>query len=135
MFKIKTKLKDIIVLLRPYQWIKNLFIFAPFFFAFDYSLEKFLRVLLGFILFSFVASAVYVLNDLKDIEEDKLHPVKKNRPLASGKISYKTAYILIGILLLPSFSIAYFISLIFFIVVATYFILNYFIVLNSRMFL
>lgn len=82
--------------MRIQQWVKNLAIFLPLFFGaklFDhYLLLKSLHAFLGF---SFVASAVYILNDLRDIEHDRQHPEKRNRPLAAGKISKNEALIII----------------------------------------
>jgi len=79
-------------LLRPKQWIKNGFIFAPLFFAHAFiSLEAWLLTLLAALAFLLISCTVYVANDLKDVEEDRIHPVKKNRPLASGEVSQNTA--------------------------------------------
>lgn len=92
-------MKPLLALIRPHQWIKNLFVFAPFFFVFDFSGEKFVSTALGFFLFCLAASAMYILNDYHDIEEDRLHPIKKNRPLANGLVSQKSAVVWMGILL------------------------------------
>ncbi len=89
----------IIKLLRPQHYIKNLFIFAPALFAFSFSFETIVNEILAFIFFSLTASAVYIFNDLQDVEEDRLHPQKKFRPLASGEVSMATAWILIVSLL------------------------------------
>ncbi len=78
---------SLIRLLRPEQWIKNLFMFIPAFFAgalFDF--EVLLKVSLGFFSFCFAASGVYVINDHRDIEADRNHPEKRHRPLASGEV-------------------------------------------------
>ena len=86
-------MKPIITLLRPHQYIKNLFIFAPLLFSFHFSAGSMLSTIIAFILFCLIASSIYVLNDLMDIEEDKKHPSKKNRPLASGEVDKKNAKI------------------------------------------
>ena len=86
---------EIFKLLRIHQYIKNLFIFAPLFFTFSFTMDKFISVSIAFILFSIIASSIYVFNDLMDIEEDKKHPSKRFRPLASGKVSKQNAKILI----------------------------------------
>lgn len=79
-------------LLRPKQWIKNAFIFAPLFFAHQFvHLQGWYLTLLAVGAFVCMSSAVYVGNDIKDIEEDKLHPTKKRRPLASGDVSVARA--------------------------------------------
>ena len=80
--------------MRPHQWVKNLFVLAPLIFAHKlFDLPMALRVLVGFTSFCLLASAVYVLNDLADVQLDRAHPIKKNRPIASGKISEGTARI------------------------------------------
>lgn len=93
-------LPAIIRLLRPKQWIKNGFVAAPLFFTPEkVSAGSLLDVLAGFAVFCMVASAVYCLNDLRDAEADRGHPVKKNRPVASGAISPATAMIMMALLL------------------------------------
>jgi 4-hydroxybenzoate polyprenyltransferase len=79
-------------LLRPHHFIKNLFVFIPWLFArrFD-ALEELPSLLLIFLLFSLTAGAIYIFNDLCDLEEDRRHPLKKLRPLADGQISGKLA--------------------------------------------
>ena len=100
------KYKSVLRLLRIPQWIKNLFIFLPVFFGLKfYEVDKLINAFVAFFGFSFVASAVYIFNDLLDINEDKLHPIKRSRPLASGTIKIKEACILIFVLLVIGFSI------------------------------
>ncbi|MCW5519864.1 UbiA prenyltransferase family protein [Aureitalea sp. L0-47] len=91
---------EIVKLLRVHQWVKNFFVFLPLFFS-GRVLEQnlFLNALWAFFLFSLAASFIYVINDYRDIEKDKLHEVKRLRPLASGKIS-KSHAVVIAILLL-----------------------------------
>jgi 4-hydroxybenzoate polyprenyltransferase len=82
----------IVALLRPHQWIKNLFVAAPLFFTpHAVSSTAIGRVILGVICFSAFSSAIYVLNDWCDREGDRLHPVKRSRPLASGEVAPRTA--------------------------------------------
>jgi 4-hydroxybenzoate polyprenyltransferase len=93
---------DYIRLLRPKQWLKNLFVFA----ALVFSRNAFDKDLLGltvaaFFLFCILSSGVYVLNDIMDQERDRSHPVKKNRPIAAGRISVGMAW-LYGSLLLAA---------------------------------
>src|SRR5258706_14173670 len=79
-------------LLRLHHWPKNAFIFIPAFFAGVLRDWTLIFILVqGFFCFGFVSSAVYIINDYRDRETDRLHPTKKNRPLASGKISETTA--------------------------------------------
>ncbi len=85
--------------MRPHQWVKNVFVLAPVIFAQDlFELNRVVRALLGFVCFSLLASSVYVLNDLMDVEADRAHPVKKNRPIASGEVSEGTAKVVMVVL-------------------------------------
>jgi len=115
---------SILHLLRPHQYIKNLFVFAPLFFSFSFALMDVIKTSVVFILFSLLASSIYVFNDLMDIEEDKQHPKKKFRPLASGKISIDSAKVVILLLSTISLFCAYFLSTDLFIVLLIYFVLN-----------
>ncbi len=94
-------IKNLIQLLRIPQWIKNLFVFVPLLFSlhlFEYN--YFIKSLYGFILFSFSSSLIYVFNDIIDVKSDAAHPVKKLRPLPSGKIKILTAWIIATVLLI-----------------------------------
>ena len=82
-----------IKILRVEQCIKNLVIFLPAIFANKFSLIFDENLIIVFLGFSIIASSTYIYNDLKDLEQDKLHPVKKNRPLAKGDISIEKAKI------------------------------------------
>ncbi len=91
-------MKKYLKLLRVEQWVKNLFVILPLFFAGKLmDADLFIQSLFAFFIFSFSASFVYIINDYNDIESDRKHPEKKNRPLAAGTISKKTA---IGLLVL-----------------------------------
>jgi 4-hydroxybenzoate polyprenyltransferase len=87
--------------MRPKQWTKNVILFAPLIFSQNlFHTQSFLRVLEAFILFTFLSGSVYIFNDLMDIEKDRCHPKKSQRPLASGKLKPANAIIssiLIGI--------------------------------------
>lgn len=96
------KAKALLRLLRVHQYIKNLFIFAPLFFTFSFDYELVLECTLAFLFFSLLASSVYIFNDLQDLQSDRLHPIKKLRPVASGVISQKSA-ILVAIVLILIF--------------------------------
>lgn len=92
-------MKKYIKLIRAKHWLKNGLIFLPIFFSLNlFNLNYFLTCLLAFIVFCFTSSIVYILNDMSYIEKDKLHPVKKFRPLASGEVSKKQAYIVMLLL-------------------------------------
>ncbi|MDR2511853.1 MAG: UbiA prenyltransferase family protein [Bacteroidales bacterium] len=87
--------KSAIQLLRPLQWAKNVFIFLPLFFNASFGhLHLLFSCVIAFIAFSLAASSVYCFNDILDLDADKLHPEKCKRPIASGKVSKKQAYIL-----------------------------------------
>ncbi len=99
-------LLDIIKLMRPNQYIKNLFIILPLFFAMKITDTELLNnAFIAFIAFSLTASAVYILNDYHDIEEDRQHPKKKDRPLASGAISKPQAIGIMAILFVAGFTL------------------------------
>lgn len=94
-------MKEYIKLIRPFHWIKNILIFVPLFFGGQITnIHKLGILVLGFISFSFVASSVYIINDIQDAEKDRKHPKKKFRPIASGKISKVNAAKFLVILLI-----------------------------------
>jgi 4-hydroxybenzoate polyprenyltransferase len=115
----------VLQLLRIKQWVKNLFLFIPSFFAGDLLNIEIIKILsVGALSFSLIASAIYVINDFRDRHVDKLHPRKKFRPLASGAIQEKTAIFLVIILLLIGLTTAFFLSHLFFFLVCAYVVLN-----------
>nr|WP_307894274.1 decaprenyl-phosphate phosphoribosyltransferase [Clostridium botulinum] len=84
-----------IALMRPKQWIKNFFVFAAIIFSGNLTNEIILKNnIITFILFCLTSSTIYILNDIVDLEKDKKHPEKKNRPLPSGRVSKSTAIIM-----------------------------------------
>lgn len=92
-------MKLILKQLRAKQWVKNLFVFIPLFVAGEFgNLEKLLRTLVAFAFFCAASSMIYVINDLVDLEKDRLHPEKSKRPLASGRLSVSTGWILVAVL-------------------------------------
>lgn len=92
-------MKKYLKLLRVEQWVKNVFIFLPLFFAgYLTNNDLFIKSIFAFIVFSLVASSIYIINDYLDIESDRKHPEKSKRPLASGEISKNTAKIIFVIL-------------------------------------
>ncbi|MCZ2084448.1 MAG: decaprenyl-phosphate phosphoribosyltransferase [Flavobacteriales bacterium] len=87
-------------LLRIEQWVKNLFVFLPLFFSGNIThLDLLIKSIFAFVIFSFTASSIYIINDYSDIESDRKHPEKKNRPLASGLISKSSARVILVLLL------------------------------------
>lgn len=98
-----------IKLLRIKHYVKNFLIFLPMFFAQELTDPKSLiQTFIGFITFSLVTSIVYIYNDLQDVEHDKLHPIKKNRPIASGKVKITTAKNIALLLVFISLSLSVF---------------------------
>ncbi|MFB6226514.1 MAG: decaprenyl-phosphate phosphoribosyltransferase [Candidatus Paceibacteria bacterium] len=121
MKKIKSYLQE----MRTRQWIKNLLVFAPL--IFDQRLFQTNLVIdsfLAFISFCLVASSIYVINDICDVEEDRKHPKKKHRPIAAGKISVLHAKVFSFLLAITALTIAYFVDLYFLLVLVTYVIFN-----------
>lgn len=85
-------LKYFLLSLRPKQWVKNVFIFAPMIFSLHMFQAGYIwRSLLAFALFSLVTGTTYVFNDVLDRDRDRLHPLKKNRPIASGRLKIRVA--------------------------------------------
>ena len=92
-------MKDIIRIIRPQQWVKNMFVFIPLFFGGSlFDLSDWLASAVAFVEFSLAASAVYCLNDIVDVEADRRHPTKCLRPIAAGKVSVRHATVLAVVL-------------------------------------
>ena len=111
--------------MRPRQWTKNVFIFAAL--VFDKQLfivDSFLRTLAGFALFCLISSCVYIFNDLADVEADRQHPEKKNRPIASGKLPVTAAWTAGILIVIVTLGLSYLLAPMFSLVVASYFVLN-----------
>jgi len=119
--------KEYFKLLRVTHWVKNLFIFIPIIFAKQlFNWEEFSVVLLTFLTFSLITSAVYIFNDLIDIESDRAHPKKKFRPLASETIPRKSAVRIIILLLLSGAILTMLLNGYFVSILAGYIIINIF---------
>ncbi|HQZ97271.1 MAG TPA: UbiA prenyltransferase family protein [Pyrinomonadaceae bacterium] len=118
-------MKQHLRLLRPHQWIKNVFVLIPAFFAGKIALlASDYKLAVAFISFCAIASSVYIFNDIYDLEKDKLHELKRSRPLATGAVSIKTAIVLMLILAAVAVGSSLLVSLTFFYVIAGYFALN-----------
>ena len=107
-------MKKYLQLLRVKHYIKNFLIFLPIIFNKSISdINRLILTIIGFISFSFISSSIYIINDINDVEKDRLHPVKKNRPIANGSVSILKAKIisillaLISILLVVIFRMYY----------------------------
>lgn len=111
--------------LRTHQWIKNILITVPLVSAHKITeLDVLLRTVIGMISFSLIASMVYVLNDMLDVENDRRHPTKKERPFASGRLPIKTGFFLAPVLGVCSFAVASYLGAAFSSVIALYFLTN-----------
>lgn len=120
-----SKISLYIKLMRPYQWVKNLFCFCGVVFGFHFfEYGLLLKSLLCFLAFCCAASAVYVLNDLLDAESDRKHPKKQNRPIASGMVSISDAKILYALLLVLAVFISLSVNLVVMLIVVTYMLSN-----------
>ena len=93
------RLRGILRTMRPVQWVKNLFVLAPVVFARELTRPTFIMAALGaFAVFCLLAGAVYTLNDLVDADADRVHPVKRYRPIASGRVPVPVARVMVVIL-------------------------------------
>lgn len=111
--------------LRVYQWVKNIFIFFPLVFAGHLKNQNEIVLLIAaFFLFSFAASSVYLFNDIADYEKDKIHPVKKHRPLPSGSITKLQAGITSFALAAIACNGAFLVKPMYAVLLAGYFVIN-----------
>lgn len=111
--------------MRPRQWVKNLFVFAAL--VFDRQLRDpgaLLATLAGFILLSAISSSVYLLNDLADLEADRAHPLKRNRPLAAGQLPIPAAWAAAAVLVLVSLVAGFALDAIFGLILVSYLVMN-----------
>lgn len=112
--------------IRPHQWVKNVFVFAPIVFArsvFDPAADR--RAIGAVVVFCFLSGAVYTLNDLVDVEADRVHPKKRHRPIASGRVPERAAKIFLACLVAGSLGAAWiFFRHLFFITALAYFLGN-----------
>ncbi|NCP86834.1 MAG: decaprenyl-phosphate phosphoribosyltransferase [Anaerolineae bacterium CG_4_9_14_3_um_filter_57_17] len=111
--------------IRPKQWAKSVFLFAAL--VFDRkltNLEAIWHTLAGALVFSLIVSAVYIINDIADVESDRKHPTKRNRPIAAGKLPIPVAWGVAAGILLVAFPLTYLLSPAFALVTGGYFLLN-----------
>ena len=115
----------VIKLIRLKHWVKNLFMFIPVFFAGEFlNFSLYIPLFIGFLAFGLVASCVYVVNDLRDIENDKLHPKKRSRPLAAGIIKPNAAITIAALSLILGFLVGWYLDPKFCLILAVYFVMN-----------
>lgn len=128
-------ISSIVRLMRVSQYTKNIFVFLPLFFSanlFNFALLA--NSCIAFISFCFVASSIYILNDIQDVEEDRNHPTKCLRPIASGEIPPCIASIFAACLFILALCIAWTLSFSCTMVIVGYFILNIFYVFYAKRF-
>ncbi len=102
-------MKHLFQLIRPKQWVKNVFVLLPMFFGGSlFEGQNMLAALVTFMAFSFAASSIYCYNDLIDVEADRRHPVKCKRPIAAGLVSIRQAYLLMAVMLVLSMAMLLF---------------------------
>lgn len=112
-------------LLRPRQWIKNLAVFAAITFGGElFNLELLSKVSLGFLVFCGLSSAIYIVNDMFDVEKDRMHPYKRFRPLANKEISFPTAMLIAFVLTIISVWVSFSITPAFVMLVLSYLVLQ-----------
>ena len=115
-----------IKLIRPTNWIKNVIIVIPFFLGKKFNITDEINLVIGIVSFSLMASVGYIINDIRDIDKDRQHPRKKNRPLAIGTAKVKISFIVAIILFIFSLYLSLLINTSALIVLIAYFIINYF---------
>ncbi len=99
-------MNNILKLMRPYQWVKNVFVFIPLFFGGQLTeMDQLLNSIIMFVAFCLAASSIYCFNDIIDVEDDRNHYAKRNRPIASGAVSIKEAYVIMFLLIAVSIAI------------------------------
>ncbi|MDE3058541.1 MAG: decaprenyl-phosphate phosphoribosyltransferase [Bacteroidota bacterium] len=114
-------------LLRPSQWVKNLFVFAPLIFSRNLFVPRpLLQTLEAFAAFCLISSSVYIINDIFDRSEDRAHPVKRERPIASGKISVSAGAAMSVVLLAAAVVLSCFLPTRFFVLIVVYFAMQFF---------
>ena len=98
---------NILRIIRPHQWLKNVFVLLPLFFGGSLlDPHDIAAALIAVMAFSFMASAIYCLNDIVDVEDDRRHPVKCRRPIASGQVIVAAAYTMMAVMVALSFASA-----------------------------
>tara|TARA_Y100000768_G_scaffold382146_1_gene361985 strand:+ start:31 stop:1350 length:1320 start_codon:yes stop_codon:yes gene_type:complete len=110
---------------RIYQWSKNLLIFLPIFLAQEFEVINFINACMAFLCFSFIASFIYVFNDILDLPNDAMHPRKKNRPICSGRVNIAlVCFISVGGLITSFLISAFYLKIEFLFILIFYVLLN-----------
>lgn len=120
-----SKIRSILITLRPRQWFKNILLFVGLVFSQNlFQIGLFIKVCGGFVVFCLAASSVYIFNDIRDRESDRKHPEKCRRPLAEGTLQVSEAYMVSMVLAAIVFILAFMMNRTFFVILLAYFILN-----------
>ena len=111
--------------MRIKSWLKNLFVFFPIIFSLElFEWNKLIQAVILALYFCLISSSVYVLNDINDVENDRNHAVKKNRPIASGQISFPCAWMLLVCLTIAGFGLAFSVNLFSLLLILAYVVIN-----------
>ena len=122
---IKNQISALLISIRPQQWIKNMLVFGGLVFSQSFlKLDALLLSIAAFVVFCLASSAIYLFNDLRDIEEDRQHPSKCHRPLASGLLSVRLTWVIMILMLLIAVAGAILLRSTFALVIIIYLILN-----------
>lgn len=111
--------------MRVKSWLKNLFVFCPIVFSLElFQWDKLMKAAVLTLSFCLISSAIYVFNDINDVENDRKHEIKKNRPIASGQISFPKAWVLLVCLTIIGLGIAVLVNIYSFLLIVAYVIIN-----------
>lgn len=111
--------------MRVKSWLKNLFVFCPIVFSLElFQWDKLMEAAVLTLSFCLISSAIYVFNDINDVENDRKHEIKKNRPIASGQISFPKAWVLLVCLTIIGLGIAVLVNIYSFLLIVAYVIIN-----------
>ena len=116
--------RDLLRALRPHQWVKNVLLFLPMLAAHDFSLSTIFLVAMGVMSFSAAASCIYIVNDLLDLEADRLHATKHRRPFASGAVPISVGMATCAVIGLTALGISIYLGWVFATVIVTYMVLS-----------
>lgn len=120
-----TQLGALLRTMRLKQWTKNLFVLSPLLFSQHFfEPSTMIAAVEGFVLFSLIASCVYILNDIIDRRKDRLHPVKMMRPIASGALPVSIAFVALGVLLVVTVAASFVVGTLFAATIVAYFVWN-----------
>jgi 4-hydroxybenzoate polyprenyltransferase len=116
---------EVLKSIRPQQWLKNFFIFGPLLFSeLLFDVPSLLKAVLAFVVFCLLSGSLYILNDVRDIEEDRLHPIKSQRPIPAGKLKKSHAIVAFFVLSVVSLDLAILVNWKFLLAAGIYYVLQ-----------